>query len=126
MSHSETLPQSTPDSLASVSDESSAIDLQSDLPVPLPGVAGGLFVSSDPSSSIPVIADDRAIARLLELIIRKSGHTPYTLAKEMGLSNTALSQYCQGYRRPGLRFFLKVCAAAGWEMQVVRRAGARL
>jgi hypothetical protein len=70
------------------------------VPFIIPSLSGGL---ASPSSSAvgsftQLIHDQRSIARLLELMISRSGKTAESVGRDLGVRSSGIRQYIQGRR----------------------------
>ncbi len=88
--------------------------------IPLPNedppfVVPGLSPASTPRSTTltPLVLDERAIARLLELMIHRGGISVSETARRMGVSAQDIRQYIHGRRNPSLKQVLKFAEATG-------------
>lgn len=91
-------------------------------PLVIPTVFGSSALSH--SSSTPLVADQRAITRLLGQIQEKSGLTVAEIARRMGVTDNGVRQYVAGNRQPGLLWFIKFCQAVDLKVGVeLRRMG---
>lgn len=62
------------------------------------------------SSLLPLVNDQRATQRLLELMLIKAGLTVPQAARQLGISDEAVRQYIVGRRaKPSLWWFLRFC-----------------
>lgn len=74
----------------------------------------------------PVVCDQRAIARLLETIIHKSGLSIHDVAKRLGVTTNTIRQYLHGRRtRPSVQWLVRLAEACGARL-VVEFPGSRL
>jgi transcriptional regulator with XRE-family HTH domain len=64
-------------------------------------------------SLTPLVLDERAIARLLELMLDRAGLTISEVARRLGVSPQAVRQYIHGRRRPSLLQVLKIAETCG-------------
>jgi transcriptional regulator with XRE-family HTH domain len=64
-------------------------------------------------SLTPLICDERAIARLIGLMLDRGGLTISEAARRMGVSSSDLRQYIHGRRRPSLFQVLRIAQACG-------------
>jgi hypothetical protein len=88
-------------------------DFASFSPVPLPSKASLPFISNSPSLT-PLVCDERAISRLLEMILERGGLTAGEAARRLGTNSNNVRQYVAGRRTsPGLMWFLKLAEVAG-------------
>lgn len=80
-------------------------------PMPLP--------SSSPASALPasvmiIVEDDRAIQRLIETLLDRSGLTQSELARRLGITFQSLNQYKYLRRkRPSVQWFTRLAHACG-------------
>ena len=85
----------------------------------MPSQAPSLPSFRSVSSLTPVVCDERAIGRLLEQLIYKSGLNVNQAAKLMGVTSNTIRQYIAGRRsRPSLIWFVKLATACGASVQV--------
>lgn len=86
--------------------------------VPMPSLgAVNLVRSSSPLT--PVVCDDRAITRLLESILLRSGLTLSEAARRIGVHPSSLRQYINGRRtRPSLFWFARFTEVCGSHLVV--------
>lgn len=67
-----------------------------------------------PSSLTPLICDQRAISRLLDLMLSRAGLSVAEASRRMGVVPNSLRQYLSGARqKPSLLWFLKFAAVCG-------------
>lgn len=84
-----------------------------------PFVAPTVPTSARPTSLMPLIADQRAVARLLETLLAKAGLTVGQAAKEFGVTDEAVRQYVTGRRNnPSLLWFIKFAHLCGAKVSV--------
>lgn len=86
------------------------------VPIPSSRATGAGFLSK--STLTPLVCDGRALSRLLEQVINRSGKTISGVAKDLGTSPNNISQYLNGRRQPGMLFFLKVCEICGAKVKI--------
>jgi DNA-binding phage protein len=106
--------QETPEDALSEPEEFSA-------PVVLPFAPPfALKASHDqPASSTRLILDERAIARLMGTMIRRSGISIAEIADQMGVKRSAIEKRLYGVRtNPPLKWLLKLAAVTGTEITV--------
>lgn len=106
--------RSSPESLAA---DNGMDELPRPLPppeyVPVPST-GSIPPFAVPTTLTRVICDERAIAKLLETMIRRSGMTTRQVADAMGVLPNSIQQVLSGRRRkPSLLWFLKVAEICG-------------
>lgn len=66
------------------------------------------------SSLTPVVCDERAIARLLEMLLSKAGLSVHEAARRMGVHTNVIRQYIAGRRsKPSLIWFIKFANLCG-------------
>lgn len=71
------------------------------------------------SSLTPLICDERAIAKLLETLIYRSGKTPAAIAAHLGITTNAVRQYLHGRRnRPSLLWFVRLAEICGAKVTI--------
>lgn len=94
--------------------------------VPVPSL-GAIPLVRVSSPLTPVVCDDRAITRLLEQILLRSGLTISEAARRLGVSPSALRQYINGRRsRPSLFWFAKFVEVCGSHLLIelpIRKVG---
>jgi hypothetical protein len=79
--------------------------------VPMPSGAPSYLTSNRSSPLTPVVCDERAIGRLLELLLSRSGLTVGEAARRMGVTSNTIRQYIAGRRsRPSLIWFVRLAA----------------
>lgn len=61
----------------------------------------------------PLVGDQRAIARLIGLMLDRGGVSLSEAARRMGVSASDLRQYVHGRRRPSLYQVLRIAEATG-------------
>lgn len=62
----------------------------------------------------PVLCDEQAMRKLLELIMRRAGLSVYEIAKRLDIHPNSIRQYVRGRRgRPSLLWFLRFCEVCG-------------
>lgn len=94
-----------------------------------PSQAGPLFsvspsafsipTSSNLTSLTPLVNDQRAILRLLELILSKADINVPELARRLGVADNCIRQYVSGRRsKPSLQTFLRIAEAAGCKVMI--------
>lgn len=90
--------------------------MPSDEPVfPVPTSSIPTFRSLTPLT--PVVCDDRAISRMVELLISRSGLSIREIARRLGIYPSTLHQYKSGRRvRPSLIWFVRFASACGAEV----------
>lgn len=72
-----------------------------------------------PTSSTRLILDERAIARLMGLMIKKSGLSIQEVADQMGISKKGVEKRVYGERvNPPIAWLLKLAAITGSEITV--------
>jgi len=64
-------------------------------------------------SLTPLVLDERAISRLLELMISRGGLTVSEVARRMAVTPQAVRQYIHGRRSPTIKQLLKFAEATG-------------
>lgn len=80
---------------------------------PVPSVNSIPSINST-SPLTPLVCDERAIARLLEMIIQRGGLSTNEVAKRMGVTQNAVRQYIRGRRnRPSLIWFIRLAELCG-------------
>jgi hypothetical protein len=66
------------------------------------------------SSLTPVVDDERAVARLLETLIYRSGLTTNEVARRLGVHPATIRQYLGSRRtRPSLQWFVRFATLCG-------------
>lgn len=83
------------------------------LAVPVPSIA---YIPASASSSplTPVICDERAISRLLETLLWRSGLTIREAARLLGVDESSVREHTSGRtQRPSLLWFVKFAAICG-------------
>lgn len=81
--------------------------------VPLPSTSA-LSSLRQSSTLTTVVCDERAIGRLLETIIHRSGLSIEEIARRIGISSNSIRQYLHGRRkRPSLLWFVRLAALCG-------------
>lgn len=66
----------------------------------------------------PLVLDERAIARLLALMLDRGGLTISECARRLGITPQGIRQYIHGRRRPSLLQVLKIAEACGSRLLV--------
>lgn len=62
----------------------------------------------------PLVCDEKAIARLLRVMLRRAGLSIGEASRRLGIDANSISQYLNGRRsRPSLIWFLKIAALCG-------------
>jgi predicted transcriptional regulator len=61
----------------------------------------------------PLVLDERAIARLLALMLDRGGLTVSECARRLGITPQGIRQYIHGRRRPSLLQVLKIAETCG-------------
>lgn len=90
------------------------------LSVPLPTNSNTAI--NTPTSLTRVVRDSRAIGKLLETILSRSGLTVGSVARTFGVSDESVRQYVKGRRtNPSMKWFIKVCDLAGYELVLQQR-----
>lgn len=91
-----------------------------DAPLAVPMPSSSTIPSFRSTSSLtPLVCDERAIARLLELMLAKGGLSVNEAAKRMGVTSNAIRQYLRGRRtRPSLIWFIKMAELCGAKVSV--------
>lgn len=87
------------------------LDLSQFSPIP-----GGVSPPSIRSSSTltPLVCDERAIARLLLILLNKGGLTVGEAARRLGITTQSVRQYLKGRRsRPSLMWFIRFAELCG-------------
>jgi hypothetical protein len=83
-----------------------------DLFIPLPSNQAATFRSSAPLT--PLVCDERAISRLLETLLSRSGLSAGEVARRLGISSNAVRQYLRGRRsKPSLIWFIRLAELCG-------------
>lgn len=73
----------------------------------------------NPTSSARLILDDRALARLLEIMIRRSGLSLTEVAEQMGIGRKAVEKYVYRERtNPSLKWLLRFAGVCGAELTI--------
>jgi hypothetical protein len=104
---------SAPGSLAPEKEEATSPDELFLPPVPVPAHSMSPIFQNH-SSLTPVVCDERAISRLLELILVRSGLSLNEVAKRMGVTPNCVRQYIHGRRgRPSLLWVVKFAETCG-------------
>ena len=94
--------------------------------VPLPASSVGAAHFKPTSTLTPVICDERAISRLLELLLSRGGLTTNEAASRLGINAASLRQYVNGRRgKPSLLWFLKFAALCGARVTIEFPEGSR-
>lgn len=71
------------------------------------------------SSLTPLVCDERAIARLLETLISRSGMSIGLVADRMGVTTNAIRQYMRGRRtKPSLIWFIRLVEICGGSVKI--------
>ena len=95
--------------------------------VPIPST-GSPRVPATPSGSstlTPLVCDERAIASLLENLLRQSGLSTNEAARRLGIHPASLRQYLNGRRgRPSLIWFLRFASLIGAKVTIEATPGA--
>jgi hypothetical protein len=81
-----------------------------------PVAAGHLSIVSPRSTTslIPVVDDERAVARLLETLLHRSGLTVTEAARRLGVTPGTIRQYTTSRRtRPSLQWFVRFATLCG-------------
>lgn len=101
---------------ASLIDEPAVAPASADfLPIGVPSNPASLYT---PTAITRVVDDDRAIQRLLEIIIERAGLTSQAAAERLGMDKRSLYPYIKGQRSPSLKWLLRLCRLCGAELQV--------
>jgi DNA-binding XRE family transcriptional regulator len=96
-----------------------ATDFPSDLAGPIPMLSSRLPLHSSHTPLTRVVDDDRAIGRLLDLMISRAGLTLNETANRLGVSRQTLQAYVNGRApNPSLRWMLRLCSLCGAEIQI--------
>lgn len=67
----------------------------------------------------PVVCDERAIGRLLETILHRSGMSIEEAARRLGVTSNSIRQYLAGRRRkPSLLWFVRLANLCGSSVEV--------
>jgi DNA-binding XRE family transcriptional regulator len=67
----------------------------------------------------PVVNDDRALARLLEVVLARGGFSVRSAAQALGVTDEAVRQYTRGRRsNPSIKWFLNLCQLCGCKVFV--------
>jgi len=83
---------------------------------PIPSVAQ---VSSPFLSVAVVLSDERAVPRLVELLIERSGLSQAEIARRMGIQSQSLNQYKIARRsRPSLQWLARLAETCGAKILV--------
>lgn len=98
-----------------VEPEGEAISSSDFMPIGVPSNPSSLYT---PTSLTRVIDDDRAIQRLLEIIIERAGLTGNAAASRLGMTRQSLQPYLNGRRSPSLKWLLRLCQLCGAEVQI--------
>lgn len=86
-------------------------------PVPIPSSAFPTFKQA--SLLTPVVCDERAIGRLLETLLHRSGMSIEEAARRLGVTSNTIRQYLSGRRtRPSLLWFVRLAALCGAKVTV--------
>jgi lambda repressor-like predicted transcriptional regulator len=81
--------------------------------VPIPA-SSSIPAFKSTSTLTPVVCDERAIGRLLETILHRSGLSIEEVSRRMGVTSNTIRQYLAGRRsRPSLLWFVKVAGLCG-------------
>jgi hypothetical protein len=84
------------------------------LPSPIPSQSAPAVLRTNLTSLTPIVCDERAIPRLLELILVKSGLTLQEVARRLGVTPNSVRQYIQGRRcKPSLIWVIRFSEACG-------------
>lgn len=76
------------------------------------------------SSLTPVVCDERAISKLLEILINRSGLSISEVARRMGVTTNAIRQYLHGRRnKPSLLWFVRLAAVCGAQVTLEHSGG---
>lgn len=71
------------------------------------------------TSLTPLVNDERAINRLLDIMLRKANLSPRMAASQLGVSDEAVRQYVTGRRsNPSLKWFLRFAQICGAKVTV--------
>jgi DNA-binding transcriptional regulator YdaS (Cro superfamily) len=86
---------------------------------PLPG-GNAIFLPKSASSNLtPLVCDERAIARLLGLLLSRGGLSIGEVARRLGVTPQAVRQYLRGRRnKPSLIWFVKFAEACGGKVSI--------
>lgn len=84
---------------------------------PLPSSS---FPSSSPHTSLtPLVCDERAISRLLELLMQRAGFSLNETASRLGVVPNSVRQYVNGRRlRPSLMWFIRFAETCGAKVTI--------
>lgn len=71
------------------------------------------------TSLTPLVCDERAIAKLLETLISRSGKSLGVLSDSLGVTRNAVRQYIRGRRnKPSLIWFVRLAEACGARVSI--------
>lgn len=115
-------PEASPEAVSDPSVDSFVPLDGASIMVPLPSTAATSSNLSFPLT--PVVCDDRAISKLLEVVLSKGGRTIPGVARELGVGDNAIRQYIRGYRvNPSLKWFLRFAEICGAEVSIKFKNG---
>lgn len=87
-------------------------------PTILPSISS-LPAFNHTSPLTPVVCDDRAIAKLLETLLSRSGLSTAEICRRLGITTNALRQYLAGRRkRPSLSWFVRLVEICGGKVTI--------
>lgn len=60
------------------------------------------------------------ISKTISDMIYESGHSQREIARMVGVTETSVSRYCKGARKPTVETFVKIAEACGYSVNVSR------
>lgn len=97
---------------------SAASDVATSVFVPLPSSSA---IPAFKSSSLltPVVCDERAIGRLLETLLSRSGMSIEEASRRLGVTSNTIRQYLHGRRtKPSLFWFVRLATLCGASVSI--------
>lgn len=71
------------------------------------------------SNMLPVLYDDRAVAGLLEMLLKRAGLTPQEAAKQLGVQTSTVRAYLNSrVARPSVQWFVRFVTLCGGSVRV--------
>lgn len=78
------------------------------------------------SALTPLVCDERAISKLLETLLSRSGLSVAEASRRMGVTTNTIRQYIHGRRsKPSLLWFIKLAAICGVQVTIEWGPGAK-
>lgn len=90
---------------------------------PIPGLTSSIPTAKTSSTLTPLVCDERAVTKLLWLILSKGGLSVREISRRLGVTPQSVRTYLadQGKRKassPGLLWFVKFADAAGAKVTI--------